>query len=426
MAAPSEKGEASGVGKGLGPEPSLDELLRSLNIKGDEIKGLFVAKDEVETLREGAKWMAVIRLLSSRPYSAASLKKTLRFAWAPAQEVKFRDLEEKKFLVQAQCLGDWQRITEQGPWIFRDHGVLVEKHDGSCKASSVELNRIHAWVQIHDVPELYRKKSIIMGLAANVGEVITVDLNGDREDGGNYVRARVWLDVRNCLTRFVSITPEGMPPVIMQVKYEKVPCYCGVCGLMGHVKEECGTGVHPPESVVFGKWMLADTPWNRSQLQGEDNSQRQNQAPRREPRFSRNADAGGSAGRGGRGGPGRDGGRDGGRNGGRGRVADQDGDTRKRSSTDADLTEVSPIKPGQPPLLLTWKEPGVIVPSPTDVKKQLVFAEAEQRTYEAPVGTPSPPPSARELKRSKKGNPMPKKNKGTTEAAGSEELRREQ
>jgi hypothetical protein len=66
----------------------------------------------------------------------------------PAQEVTFRDLEDNRFVVQANCLGDWQRITEQGPWIFRDHGLLIEKYDGSAKASMVELNRIHAWIQI--------------------------------------------------------------------------------------------------------------------------------------------------------------------------------------------------------------------------------------------------------------------------------------
>jgi hypothetical protein len=50
--------------------------------------------------------MAVMRLLTSKPFSTQSLKKTMSFAWAPAQEVTFRDLEENKFMVQANCLGD--------------------------------------------------------------------------------------------------------------------------------------------------------------------------------------------------------------------------------------------------------------------------------------------------------------------------------
>jgi hypothetical protein len=54
----------------------------------------------------------------------------------------------------------------------------------------------------------------------------------------------VWLDVRKGLTRFVIIKPKWLAPVIMRVKYKKMSQYCVVCGLMGHVKEECGTGEH--------------------------------------------------------------------------------------------------------------------------------------------------------------------------------------
>jgi hypothetical protein len=413
MAATREKGESSGSVETAAPEPSLEDLLKSLNLKGEDIEGFFVAKDEVQSLKEGTKWMAVVRLLSSKPFSVTSLKKTMRFAWAPAQEVRFRDLEENKFIVQASCLGDWQRITEQGPWIFRDYGLLVEKYDGSCKASSVELNRIHAWVQIHDVPELFRKKPIIAGLAGNIGEVILVDMNSSREDGGNYVRARLWLDVRKSLTRFVSIKPEGEAPVIMRVKYEKVPRYCSVCGLIGHVKEECGTGEHLPSEVVFGKWMLADTAWNRAQLHGDSESQRQfNRAPNRDTQASGGRDAG--FGGGGRGASGRGRGSDGGR----GRGMAPPVDNRKRSSTEASLTECSPVKGGQPPLLLTWKEPGVIEASSSASAQQKLDFDGEKELYPLRSGTPPPPPSAREQKRSRKSN-TPKKSKIVVDMAGS-------
>ncbi|KAM0824219.1 hypothetical protein ACQ4PT_070349 [Festuca glaucescens] len=201
MEAAKEKGEASGAAGHAGSEPSLEELLRSLDLSGDDIDGLFVAKAEVEALKESARWMAVMRLLTPSPFSATSLKKMMKFAWAPAHEVSFRDIEENKFLVQANCLGDWKKITEQGPWLFRDHGLLIEKYDESCRAVAVELNRIHAWVQIHDVPELYRKRDLITGVATRIGEVIAVDMNNMGLEGGDFVRVRVWLDVRKSLTR---------------------------------------------------------------------------------------------------------------------------------------------------------------------------------------------------------------------------------
>ncbi|KAK1697376.1 hypothetical protein QYE76_014073 [Lolium multiflorum] len=390
--------------------------------------GLFVARNEVEALKESTKWMAVMRVLTSKAYSATSLKKTMEFAWTPAKEVTFRDVENHRFIVQANCLGDWQRITEQGPWIFRDHGVLIEKYDGSRKASEVELFRIQAWVQIHDVPELFRKKAIVAGLAASVGELISIDL-ANPTDGGNYVRARVWIDSRKCLTRFVTIRPEGEAPVIMQVKYEKVPRFCAMCGFLGHVQEECGTGEHAPGVVPFGLWLLADTAWNRAQLRKDEDAKRQNsRPPRREFRPPGQDSGGRGAGRGGRT-PGRGG------RGGRSGESVLGGllpphDTRKRSSDEASLSEASPAKANvaqNPPLLLEWKAPGVVEPTEHEAaKKKLDFGgEQAPPAYVPRSGTPPPPPSAREQKRSRKSG-TPKKDKNAGSAGSSGELRREQ
>jgi hypothetical protein len=93
----------------------LEELLQNLKLYGEDIEGVLVPKSEVEALKEGTKWMAVMRLFSSKPFSAPSMKKALRFALAPTKEVNFRDLEDNMFIVQAKCLGDWERITKHGP-----------------------------------------------------------------------------------------------------------------------------------------------------------------------------------------------------------------------------------------------------------------------------------------------------------------------
>jgi hypothetical protein len=133
----------------------------------------------------------------------------MQVTWAPAQEVSFRDVAENRFLVQANCLGNWKKITEQGSWIFREQGMLVEKFDGSCNATAVDLHRIHAWMRVHDVPELCRKKSLITKLGASIGEVLMVDMNSSGYERGDYVRIRVWLDTRKSLTHFVSFKPKG-------------------------------------------------------------------------------------------------------------------------------------------------------------------------------------------------------------------------
>jgi hypothetical protein len=82
--------------------------------------------------------------------------------------------------------------------------------------------------------------------------------------GGDFVRARVWLDVRKELRHVVTIKPKGEATVVMRVKYAKIHHYCAICSRLGHVKEECGSREHSPGKEGFGKWLLANTAWNRA------------------------------------------------------------------------------------------------------------------------------------------------------------------
>ena len=78
----------------------------------------------------------------------------------------------------------------------------------------------------------------------------------------DYVWVRIKMDLTKPLICFVTLEVEGKQNMIFQVLYEKIPEFCNVCGLLGHVVLECGNGVHPPEAMQYGRWMLADIPWN--------------------------------------------------------------------------------------------------------------------------------------------------------------------
>jgi hypothetical protein len=80
MAAAPEDGEASTLAWHVGVDPSLEELLWILNLKGEDIEGNFLFKEEVESLEEGTKWMVVMCLLTSKTFSVMSLKKMIHFA----------------------------------------------------------------------------------------------------------------------------------------------------------------------------------------------------------------------------------------------------------------------------------------------------------------------------------------------------------
>jgi hypothetical protein len=239
----------------------VDELLKNLKLHGEELNEVVLGKEEVRRW-PAVKWLAAGKVLTRKTYSIQSLKNSLMAAWSTAHDVIFHEVEANLFVLQAFCLGDWKRIMEDGPWLFRGCALMVEPFDGATSIPSVIPKGVQAWVQIHKIPILFRNKEVLNLLAQRVGEIIAVEMSAVQTSGGVFHRVRVMLDSTKPLTRFVPLAMEGSERIFLQIKYEKVPKHCEFCGYMGHTYLECGSGEHEEADLQFGPWMLADeTTW---------------------------------------------------------------------------------------------------------------------------------------------------------------------
>jgi hypothetical protein len=48
-----------------------------------------------------------------------------------------------------------------------------------------------------------------------------------------------------------SVDPRKEPQKF-RVLYEKMPQFCALCGVIGHVADECGDGSHDPKTTNMG------------------------------------------------------------------------------------------------------------------------------------------------------------------------------
>jgi hypothetical protein len=69
---------------------------------------------------------------------------------------------------------------------------------------------------------------------------------------GDFVRVKVKLDLRKPLARFVTISRAGQRE-FFKIQFEKVPKFCGACGMVGHSHLECGTGEHDESKLKWGE-----------------------------------------------------------------------------------------------------------------------------------------------------------------------------
>lgn len=138
-------------------EVGIEERLEGLNLQGEEETDLDFS-EEIEGLIKEVRWLAIFRVHTSKLFSHAALLSAMHIAWSAAKEVSFKLLESNMFLVQFQCLGDWTRVMEGCPWLFRSAPVVMEEYDGFTNVHEYKLDRIPVWARIQGIPERSHEK----------------------------------------------------------------------------------------------------------------------------------------------------------------------------------------------------------------------------------------------------------------------------
>ncbi|KAE8796676.1 hypothetical protein D1007_28304 [Hordeum vulgare] len=119
----------------------MDDLIGKLNLNEREEDDLNF-DEEFPDEGYAAEFMAIARVHTNKPFSRGAFYENMRMAWSLAQGVTFSALGENLFSITVDCMGDWKRLTEEGPWLFRDHAVLIESYDGFTKFDEIILDQL--------------------------------------------------------------------------------------------------------------------------------------------------------------------------------------------------------------------------------------------------------------------------------------------
>ena len=171
----------------------VEEMMKNLGITEDDLDDVVFEEQDVPA-EVAVRWMAIARVHTPKNYSQYWFFKNMRAAWDLAHDVKFRPLEDNLYTLQFFCLGDWERVMQEGPWNFRGNTVIITPYDGVTKPTEVNLDTLNIWIQIHDVPDLYAH--LVTPLAAKVGEVLFTE-NITQDFAGNFYRVWVKINVHN-------------------------------------------------------------------------------------------------------------------------------------------------------------------------------------------------------------------------------------
>lgn len=124
----AEAGAGSAAAGGTSSAQEFEKLMEELGLREDDMDDVVVDEESVPV--DANRWMAVARVHIDKPYSHGWFFRNMRATWDLAQYVNFKPLEANLYTMNFECLGDWERVMQEGPWNFRGNVVIITRYDG--------------------------------------------------------------------------------------------------------------------------------------------------------------------------------------------------------------------------------------------------------------------------------------------------------
>ncbi|TXG57913.1 hypothetical protein EZV62_015742 [Acer yangbiense] len=174
------------------------------------------------------------KILSSKRVNRDAFMRVIGKIWQVRKGMDIESIIGNTFTFHFKDAYDLERVLFGGPWSFDNALLAMEKPKGKETIESLRFNKADFWVQIHQVPILWK-----------------------------FMRVRVRVNIEKSLTCClrVDILGDGVITTMI-IRYKRLPNHCFKCGMVNHITPECTETepipiVNGKANFLFGLWLRA-------------------------------------------------------------------------------------------------------------------------------------------------------------------------
>ncbi|GLU07189.1 hypothetical protein SLE2022_241560 [Rubroshorea leprosula] len=187
---------------------------------------------------EASRFCLIGAVLIRKRYNMEAMENTLVGIWRPVKGLHMRVLGSNLFAFYFFHPVDMQRVLAAGPWRFVNHVMVLKEASAGEQVSRLELFEVPFWTQIHGLPPDRMTEATGKRIGGEIGRLVEVDAGEGDAWGVEYIRVRVFIDVRKPLRRGISLSLlSGL--IWVDFRYERLPNFCYCCGMLDHIEWDC-------------------------------------------------------------------------------------------------------------------------------------------------------------------------------------------
>lgn len=212
--------------------------------------------DKEGSILISTKAFLVGKVLSHKPDGKKRFKRRMMHLWRPKARVTVVELDDDMFSFGFDNKRERAMVLKGEQWLYESALVILAEADTLANPNQIPLYAQEFWVQIKSLPLAYMTWHMGQFIENQIGQHVLTDQSRNGEIEGRLLRIRVVFDVSKPFRRSLLLSIEGSF-VSVDLRYEKLPVTCFLCGIVGHTEEQCGLfkGRNDDDlSKPYGRW----------------------------------------------------------------------------------------------------------------------------------------------------------------------------
>lgn len=180
----------------------------------------------------------IAKYISSSSPNFSRLRNALIRLWAVKEGFTIREVGYRLYAIQFFNEKDHNKVMAGRSWIFYETLLCLEFASPTLSPREIQFTSSPFWIRFLNVPLGYQTRQFAEILGAACGYFINLDTS--TPVGWTYfMRIKVVIDIRKPLRRGVKIAVGDNKTKWIVMQYERMPNFCFLCGIIGHLYEEC-------------------------------------------------------------------------------------------------------------------------------------------------------------------------------------------
>lgn len=152
-------------------------------------------------------------------------------------------------------------VMEGSLWTFDKFHLIYKRLKAGDNPREIVLNKMDIWVQLHEMNPGFMDQRVVTDNGSYIGSFVESDQNSFIRVWRDYICVRVTITIDKPLKRRMKFKKSETNWCWVNFKYEDVPTFCFICGLIGHSKKYYERIFEVPKTQIerpYRSWMCAE------------------------------------------------------------------------------------------------------------------------------------------------------------------------